>query len=300
MSELVEDIMDPVEALNRFDSEDKCAAYLEKMRWPEGVRCLKCGNDRISRFLASGKTGKTRHLYQCLACRYQFSARTGTIFHDSHLPLRKWFAAIALLSGSRDAISANQLSRVLGVQYKTAWHLVHRIREAMEAEPALASLGAREEQPSAAEVWQEEVFAGLLTQTGRLESKPIPASGPLQAAAAAGAAQGSGRFAGPRVLHSSGGKTHWQEAPRRMAFQKSKPQVQAISIETVWGIFKREVFDSFPVMSARHMPGFMNEVTYLFGSQLLSAMPTGILCPFAKGLKRTIVPHPSGSGTAKE
>ena len=117
-----------------FDTEEKCIAYLEKIRWPEGVRCLACGNPKISRFDAKGRTGKIRHLYQCLekTCRYQFSATTGTVFHDSHLPLCKWFAAIALVGESKEGISANQLRLALGVQYKTAQHIAHRIREAMQ------------------------------------------------------------------------------------------------------------------------------------------------------------------------
>src|SRR5205823_1924968 len=117
---------------HRFDTEEKCTAYLEKMRWPDGVRCSACGNTKISRIRAASKTGKARHLYQCLekSCRYQFSATTGTIFHDSHLPLTTCFSAVALV-GSEEAISARQLRRELDVQYKTAQHVLHRIQEAL-------------------------------------------------------------------------------------------------------------------------------------------------------------------------
>ena len=115
-------------------TEEKCIAYLEKMRWPTGVRCPICGNSSISRFQTKGRSGKVRHLYQCLdrPCRYQFSATTGTIFHDSHLPLNKWFRAISLLSDEKKPMSINQLRLSLGVQYKTAAHLAGRIRLAME------------------------------------------------------------------------------------------------------------------------------------------------------------------------
>jgi transposase-like protein len=118
----------------QLTTEEKCVAYLEKMRWPEGVTCPECGNRSISSFRAKGRSGKVRHLYQCLdkTCRYQFSATTGTIFHDSHLPLNKWFSAIALISDSSKPMSANQLRLVLGVQYKTATHVVGRVRQAME------------------------------------------------------------------------------------------------------------------------------------------------------------------------
>jgi hypothetical protein len=114
-------------------TEEKCIAYLEKMRWPNGVLCPECGSDSISRFLAKGKTGKARHLFQCLdkTCRHQFSPTTGTIFHDSHLPLNKWFSAIALLCDAKRDLSVNQLRMGLGVQYKTAAHVASRVRQAM-------------------------------------------------------------------------------------------------------------------------------------------------------------------------
>lgn len=117
----------------QLNNEERCIRYLEKMRWPEGVACPQCGNKSISSFEASNRSGKIRHLYQCLdkTCRYQFSATTGTIFHDSHLPLSKWFAAISMVGDSKPPISANQLRLALEVQYKTAAHVLGRIREAM-------------------------------------------------------------------------------------------------------------------------------------------------------------------------
>ena len=117
----------------QLNTEDRCVRHLEKMRWPDGVSCPQCGNKSISSFQTAGKSGKVRHLYQCLekACRYQFSPTTGTIFHDSHLPLSKWFSAITLVGDSKEPISANQLRLALGVQYKTAAHVLGRIRQAM-------------------------------------------------------------------------------------------------------------------------------------------------------------------------
>jgi transposase-like protein len=116
-------------------TEEKCIAALEGARWPGGVRCPQCGNQTISRFQTKGKSGKVRRLYQCLEreCRYQFSATTGTIFHDSHLPLSRWFQAIALVCGVDVPLSVNQLRLALGVQYKTAAHVMGRIRQAVAA-----------------------------------------------------------------------------------------------------------------------------------------------------------------------
>src|SRR5205085_8973528 len=72
-----------------------------------------------------------RHQFDCNSCRYQFSVTAGTLFHDSHLPLWKWFLGIYLIAESKKGISAKQLQRMLKVSYKTAWYMAHRIREAM-------------------------------------------------------------------------------------------------------------------------------------------------------------------------
>src|ERR687886_316072 len=114
-----------VELIDRFHSEDSCRARLEELRWPEGVECPRCDSKSIARM-------EDRHQYQCRSCRYQFSVTAGTIFHDTHLPLWKWFLAVYLIVESKKGISANQLKRTLNVSYKTAWYLCHRIREALK------------------------------------------------------------------------------------------------------------------------------------------------------------------------
>ena len=123
-----------IEVGRAFATDEQCLAYLENRRWPNGVRCIVCGSDKISRITRESKSkNKRAQLYQCLepTCKQQFSATTGTIFHDSHLPLHKWFTAVALLVDAEKSMSANQLKRHLGCNYRTAWYLAHRIREAM-------------------------------------------------------------------------------------------------------------------------------------------------------------------------
>ena len=130
--------MNLLDVYKELNTEAKCLAFLEHMRWPGGVKCVACESLRISNIVTKGKrnrkTGKVgpdRHLYQCNDCRFQFTATTGTVYHDTHLPLHKWFLAIALITESKKGISANQLARALKVQYRTAWYLAHRIRKAM-------------------------------------------------------------------------------------------------------------------------------------------------------------------------
>jgi transposase-like protein len=120
--------MDLMKLMEAFDTEAECREYLEGLRWPKGLSCPRCKGETISRIAK-------RDQFDCDSCRYQFSVMSGTIFHDSHLPLPKWFAATYLICESRKGMSANQIKRMLGISYKTAWYLCHRIRAAMtEAE----------------------------------------------------------------------------------------------------------------------------------------------------------------------
>jgi transposase-like protein len=113
-----------VNLIERFGSNEKCRAHLTELRWPDGVTCPRCQSKSISRVF-------DRDQYDCNACRYQFSVTSGTIFHDSHLPLWKWFLTIYLMIESKKGISANQVARTVRVTYKTAWFLCHRVRGAM-------------------------------------------------------------------------------------------------------------------------------------------------------------------------
>jgi len=114
----------------RFHNEEAAFAYVEAQLWPDGPICPHCGatGDRIGRL-----TGKTTRigLRKCYACRKPFTVRMGTIFEDSHLPLRLWLQAIHLMCASKKGISTRQLQRMLGCGMKTAWFLGHRIRHAM-------------------------------------------------------------------------------------------------------------------------------------------------------------------------
>ena len=115
----------------RFPTEKDALDHLVRTRWPKGVRCLACNHGKCWQIESTNKTGGPRRLFQCASCKFQFSATTGTLFHDSHLPLTKWFAAISLMSDAKKGISASQLGRHIGMTYKTAWYVAHRIREAM-------------------------------------------------------------------------------------------------------------------------------------------------------------------------
>lgn len=107
-------------------TEDQAQTHLEQLRWPEGAQCPFCRLHQVTKL-----NGKRQGFYQCNRCRKQFTVRTGTIFERSHVPLSRWLQAVNLLCASKKGMSALQVSRMLGVTYKTAWFMCHRIRYAM-------------------------------------------------------------------------------------------------------------------------------------------------------------------------
>jgi transposase-like protein len=116
---------------DRFHNEDAAFEYVEAQLWPEGPTCPHCGNADAAKIgRLQGKTTRPG-LRKCYACRKPFTVRVGTIFEDSHFPLRLWLQAVHLLCASKKGMSTRQLQRMLGCGMKTAWHLGHRIREAM-------------------------------------------------------------------------------------------------------------------------------------------------------------------------
>jgi transposase-like protein len=108
-----------------FSTDAKCRELLKRLRWPVRPECPRCKGAAVA-------LETQKDLLYCKECDYQFTVTSGTIFHDSHLPLIKWFCAVYLLCESRKGMSANQIKRMLGVSYKTAWYLCHRIRKAMQ------------------------------------------------------------------------------------------------------------------------------------------------------------------------
>jgi transposase-like protein len=112
------------ELTEQFGTDAKCRKALEQLRWQDGPKCPRCAQDATP--------VANRDTFDCDSCHYQFSVTAGTIFHDSHLSLWKWFITVALLCESKKGMSACQIQRTIGVSYKTAWYLCHRIRKAMQ------------------------------------------------------------------------------------------------------------------------------------------------------------------------
>lgn len=117
-----------IEAVRYFADEQTCSDYLIRLKWPDGkIVCPKCGSENVGNI-------DTRRLLQCKAkgCRKQFSAKVGTIFEDSPLPLSSWFVAVWCIANAKNGISSCELARALGVTQKTAWAMLWRIKLAMK------------------------------------------------------------------------------------------------------------------------------------------------------------------------
>ena len=128
------------EFMDRYGSQDKCEEALIAARWPRGFTCPACGNGMRSTFRREG-----RPYWQCSRCRHQCSLISGTIFESSKLPLSRWFLAMHLLTQSKNNVSALELKRHLGVCYKSAWLIKHKLMEVMRGREDSRQLDGRVE-----------------------------------------------------------------------------------------------------------------------------------------------------------
>jgi len=207
-----------------FQDPDKAREYLEAKRWPDGPICPHCGiiGEAVRLEMAEGaKTHARRGLLNCRACRKQFSVTVGTIFEDSHIPLNKWLMAFHLLCASKKGMSAHQLHRMLGVTYKSAWFMAHRIRYAMTQEPLSSKL------TGVVEI--DEVYIGGRLRVGPLSEVRKPGERPKD-----------------RVSNRS------NKAPVVSVLQRGG-RVQSIHMERVTGENLRPVIDQMVDESAHVM-----------------------------------------------
>lgn len=190
-----------------FTDERKAREFLEKTRWPNGPVCPHCGCvDKVYR-LADG--GEHRDgLIHCNNCDGSFTVTTGTVMESSHIPLNKWVTAYRLMSSAKKGISAHQLHRTIGVSYKTAWFLCHRIRESMrhtsggqlggsgvivEADETYVGGKPRKGRPRVSRMDTKTPVAVLVERRGRARAVPVshPLAGVLKRNIAANIAPGT-------------------------------------------------------------------------------------------------------------
>jgi len=262
--------------IERFGSEDKCRAYLEELRWPDGVECPRCQSKNISRI-------RERNQYECSKCRYQFSVTAGTLFHDSHLPLWKWFLAAYLIVESKKGISAKQLQRMLKVSYKTAWYLAHRIRDAMGDAEQRPLIGIIE----ADETWHGGKRSGHGSGPYASGNKTtivgaVERGGEIRLRMVAGRDRGTiSRFLGEVVADRAQAiyTDDWVgykgigdvDTKHRVVNHAHKEwvrgDVHTNTVENVWSLFKRSVIGSYHQVSVKHLPAYLDELEWRYNNR---------------------------------
>lgn len=259
--------------IERYGSEDKCRELLEQLRWPEGVECPRCAGRTISRI-------QKRNQFDCDSCRYQFSVKSGTVFHDSHLPLWKWFLGIYLVCESKKGISAKQLERTLGVSYKTAWYLGHRIRSAMEEDSPVPLSGIVEidetwiggKQKGKGRPWDNKTMVlGAVERGGEVR---LRVQGGRDRASrlrflqqnVADETKAIFTDAAPAWGDLSDDDTHHAVVSHRDE-EWVRAQVHTNTVEGVWSLLKRSVVGTYHQLSAKHLPAYLDEISFRFNNR---------------------------------
>jgi transposase-like protein len=260
-----------------FSTDEQCRALLVKLRWPNGVECLRCKAKNVFELVSYSK-------FECGECSYQFSVTTQTIFHDTHLPLETWLLAVLLIVEARKGMSAAQIKRTLGIGgYKTAWYLCHRIRAAMAA----ASKG-QQMLTGAVEI-DETYVGGKRKGVGRghgIDNK-IPVIGFRERG-------GRTRFIAARdldqaklydlieknvdttvdvimtdesKLYNFGMTAHHKAKHERVnhsAGEYVRGDVTTNGIESAFSLLKRGIVGSWHKISVKHLPAYLQEMTFRF------------------------------------
>jgi transposase-like protein len=269
-----------VDLIAQFGSEDKCRTYLEQLRWPDGVKCTRCGSPKISRI-------KARDQFDCDSCRYQFSVTAGTIFHDSHLPLWKWFLAVYVVGESKKGISANQMKRMLGVSYKTAWYLCHRIRSAMvelDPEPLCGVIEADETYHGNAPIrfgrripgrggvgTNKTAVIGAVERGGRVRLKVSDrvnrkALHEFLRAVIADEAEAIYTDEYQSYLGIADDNTR-HETVNHARKEWVQGDVHTQTMEDVWSLFKRSVIGSYHHLSVKHLQAYLDELAFRYNNR---------------------------------
>jgi transposase-like protein len=263
-----------VSLIEQFGTDEKCRARIQASRWPNGVICPRCECKSVSRVIQ-------RDQFDCNACRYQFSATSGTIFHDTHLPLWKWFLTIYLMVEAKKGVSALQIKRTINVCYETAWFLCHRIRAAMKDAGLEALRGIVE---------VGETYVG-----GKVQGKGRGYKG--NKSIAIGAVQRGGKLRLQVIKHATKETLHKfiadntapdteaiytdelpsyigiadadtrHETVNHSAEEWVRGDVHTNGIESVWSLLKRSIVGAYHRVSMKHLDAYLDELEHRFNNR---------------------------------
>lgn len=314
--------MNLIDVAKQFATPEACNDFLEEMRWPDGVECVHCGSTKVSKYVKqastrqrlNAKTGQmetkpvpARILYVCRDCEKQFSVTEGTIFNDTHLPLDKWFMATALMVNAKKGVSAKQIQRDLGVAYKTAWYLSHRIRKAMglielaTAEPLRGKIEADEtyvggkydKRRKRARYDKEPVF-GMVERDGKARTFHVSR---LNQQKVIGKLADHISIGADAVLYTDDSKLYDKmpgniskhEIVNHSAKEWVRGDVHTGTIDGYWGLLKRGIIGSYHQVSIKHLNRYLSEFQFKWNHRksqdifllVIAALVIGSALPYA-------------------
>lgn len=258
-----------------FPDAESARLFLESRLWPDGVICPACHT-------GTNITTRKGGFYRCNPCQLDFTIRTGTIFERSHIPLHKWLYAMYLLVTARKGISSLQLSKEIGVTQKSAWFMLHRLREACGG-PKLTKLRGIVE--------LDECFIGG-KEANKHEHKKLKAGrGPVGKTAVLGMRERGGRVIATKLemrslpvvtdhIHSNielgtqlytddnvlfddlDGLFFRHESVNHSAGEYARGAASTNSIESVWAVLKRGVYGVYHKVTPKHLSRYLNEFSF--------------------------------------
>lgn len=259
-----------------FPDEQAAIDHLRAIRWRDGAFCPYCNSKRVMHF-------SDKRTHKCHDCRQRFSIKVGTIFEDTKLPLRKWFAAVWLITSHKKGIASTQLAKDLQITQKTAWFVLHRLRYAAKTKsfnrPLLSGevevdesyFGGKEKNRHASQRKKGQkpkaaVF-GMLARDGELDARRIEN---LSARAIVGRVRD--RVASGSVIMSdewsgyTGLVTHYL----KLSVNHSKGEyarhrvIHINTLEGAWSLFKRQIYGIHHHVSVKHLDRYLGEMCYRY------------------------------------
>lgn len=267
-----------------YGDEAQARELLESWRWPDGPVCPHCqnaGEKTISKLaaLATRRSRVRQGVYFCGACRGQFTVTVGTVLERTHVPLSKWLMALSLLCSSKKSLSANQIHRMIGVTYKTAWFMCHRIRFAMTpqqwAEAKLKGTVEVDETFVGPKAKPKSAVVALVERQGLARVKVIASVSQKNLGAALGecvsqdAVVNTDEHPGYK-LPLKPWKAHQTVNHSRGEYQRQNPDGSRASTNTAESFFsllKRAIIGAWHHISREHLPKYANEFAFRWNTR---------------------------------